>query len=99
VKLRYKAPNGNRSKLLSHALRDRGVALARTSRDFRWSAAVAAFGMLLRDSEHKGGASYGSVLELARGARGQDAHGYRGEFLRLVQAAERLAPAQRRIAR
>ena len=59
--------------------------------DFRFGAAVASFGMLLRDSEHKGEATYVSVLELARGAMGPDVRGYRAEFLELVQAARKLA--------
>jgi Ca-activated chloride channel family protein len=59
--------------------------LSEASDNFKFSAAVAEFGMLLRDSEHKGKSSYESVLKLAQEGRGKDAHGYRGEFIRLVE--------------
>jgi len=91
VKLRYKAPDGDVSRLLAHPLRDRGASLASTSPDFRFSAAVAEWGMLLRDSRFRGTASYGAVTQLARGALADDRGGYRGEFLRLVEASQRLA--------
>ena len=91
VKLRYKAPDGDVSRLLAHSLRDRGAPLASASADFRFSAAVAEWGMLLRDSRFRGTASYAGVSELARGALADDREGYRGEFLRLVNASRRLA--------
>jgi Ca-activated chloride channel family protein len=52
---------------------------------------VAEFAMLLRDSEHKGEASWEQTLSLARGARGDDEQGYRGEFIGLVETARSLA--------
>jgi Ca-activated chloride channel family protein len=55
------------------------------SADFRFAAAVSAFGMLLRDSEHRGDATADRVLGLARGALGDDPGGYRGEFVRLAE--------------
>ncbi|MFL5542523.1 MAG: vWA domain-containing protein [Longimicrobiaceae bacterium] len=91
VKLRYKAPEGDVSRLMVHPLHDRGAALAAASADFRFSAAVAEWGMLLRESRFRGTASYAAVTELARGALADDREGYRGEFLRLVQASQRLA--------
>jgi Ca-activated chloride channel family protein len=93
VKLRYKEPDGERSRLLSVALADRPGAEA--SENLRFSAAVAAFGMLLRESEHKGQVTYGQVLALAEGSRGDDREGYRSEFVELVRAAEGLAGARR----
>ena len=63
------------------------------SSDIRFAAAVAAFGMVLRDSEHKGTASFADVLELARAGQGQDPGGYRAEFVRLVEAAQALSAA------
>ena len=57
----------------------------------KFSAAVAAFGMLLRDSEYKGEASFDMVLELARESRGDDPHGDRAEFLKLVTTAKNLS--------
>jgi Ca-activated chloride channel family protein len=59
-----------------------------TSDNFRFSAAVAGFGMLLRDSEFKGSMTYNSVLSLARGAKGRDDDGYRAEFIRLVELSD-----------
>ncbi len=85
VNLRYKAPDANKSRLIRHPLVDRAVSLDRASADFKFSAAVASFGMLLRESEFKGDASYERVLELARAGKGQDYHGYRAEFIQLVE--------------
>lgn len=91
IKFRYKKPDGETSILMTRTLTDdKGAATAITSNDFRFASAVAAFGMLLRDSEHKGEASYDKVLELARGAKGKDNEGYRAEFIRLVEAAKLL---------
>ena len=94
LKLRYKAPTGSTSRLLSAPLRDHQHGLARASTALRFSSAVAAFGMLLRDSKHKGQASFELVQRLARGARGADKHGYRAEFLKLVRKAARLKGAK-----
>jgi Ca-activated chloride channel family protein len=88
VKLRYKQPDGDTSRLLSVAMTD-GTAAA--SSNLKFSAAVAAFGMLLRDSEHRGQATYAQVLGLAREAAGRDPHGYRAEFQEMVQRARELS--------
>ncbi len=85
VKFRYKKPDGHTSKLLQQVLVDRDVALENTSDDFRWSAAVAAFGMVLRESQYVKAFGFKDVLELAQGARGKDAEGYRGEFIGLIR--------------
>ena len=87
VKVRYQDPAGSPSKLLERAVRTEERA---PSTDFRFAAAVAGFGMLLRDSEHKGNITWGDVLEMARSARGRDEEGYRAEFIRLVETAESL---------
>jgi Ca-activated chloride channel family protein len=94
VKFRYKAPDGEVSKLIEHPVNDIQLAIAKTSDNFRFAAAVAQFGMLLRDSEFKSDASYNSVLSLARKARGIDDEGYRSEFIRLVESAQLLAKAK-----
>jgi Ca-activated chloride channel family protein len=60
------------------------------SRDFNWAAAVAAFGMILRDSQFRGQASFDLVLELAQAARGEDPAGRRQEFIDLVKSAKAL---------
>jgi Ca-activated chloride channel family protein len=88
VKLRYKDPNGTRSRLLSTAVIDRGE---RGSSDLQFASAVAAFAMVLRNSEHKGQASYDLVLRLAREAQGEDPEGYRTEFISMVERARSLS--------
>lgn len=86
IKLRYKKPDENKSRLIEHPLIDTHTSLARTSDNFRWSASVAAFGMLLRESEFIKDFSYDEVLELAAGARGKDEEGYRIEFINMAKS-------------
>ena len=93
VKIRYKAPDGNVSREVEHTVCNSFTELIETSDNFRWSAAVATFGMILRDSEFKGDASYEMVDRLARGAMGEDKYGYRSEFLGLVRGNRDLAQA------
>ena len=82
VQLRYKRPDDARSVLVQQAFLDRD---GDGSGDLRFAASVAAFGMLLRSSEHVGDFSLGDVLEFARGSLGHDEEGYRREFIRLVR--------------
>jgi len=91
IKLRYKQPDGNKSKLISHPVIDNKVALNQTSDNFQWSAAVAGFGMLLRDSDFKGDLTFDEVQRLARAGKGKDEEGYRIEFINLVQSCQLLA--------
>ncbi len=91
VKFRYKAPDGDVSKLIEHPVRDNRTAITATSDNFRFAASVAEFGMLLRDSEYKSNASFDNVLTLARNAKAKDEEGYRSEFIRLVESAQLLA--------
>lgn len=91
VKFRYKAPDGDVSKLIVHPVKDKQIPIARTSDNFRFAASVAQFGMLLRNSEFKSNASYNDVISLARKAKGYDEEGYRSEFIRLVESAQMLA--------
>jgi Ca-activated chloride channel family protein len=91
VKLRYKSPSGGASKLLTHVVRDR---IAEPSADFRFAAAVAEFGMLLRDSPFKGRASFDQALSLAEAGRGADRNGDRGEFIALVRSMQSIAGAE-----
>jgi Ca-activated chloride channel family protein len=88
VKFRYKKPDEEVSKLIIHPLANDQVALAKTSDNFRWSAAVAGFGMLLRESEFANGYTYEQVISLAQGARGADPEGYRIEFINLVKSLD-----------
>jgi Ca-activated chloride channel family protein len=90
IKLRYKSPNGGKSRLVSAIVADQGLEPEQTSTNFRFSASVAAFGMLLRNSKHAGKSSYALVRELGSSSLGQDPNGYRAEFLELVKRAEQL---------
>jgi Ca-activated chloride channel family protein len=93
VKFRYKAPDGDMSKLIEHAVKDNEIAIAKTSDNFRFAASVAEFGMLLRNSEFKSAATFNNVLKLARNAKAKDEEGYRSEFIRLVESAQLVAKA------
>ncbi len=84
VKFRYKAPDGDKSSLIEEVVYDRALPLERASDNFRWSAAVAEFGMLLRKSIFKGDATYSKCRLLADGARGKDEEGYRREMIKLL---------------
>jgi Ca-activated chloride channel homolog len=87
VKLRYKQPVGDTSKLISVAVRAR---VGELTPNLGFASAVAEFGMLLRGSEFKGQATWSSAQELARRYRGDDPDGYRAEFVRLVELASAL---------
>jgi len=91
IKIRYKEPDGNTSRLIAVTALDRNSRLSRTSDNFRFSAAVAEFGMLLRDSKHRGDSNYDQVIDLASGARGEDPGSHRAEFIRLVKTARELS--------
>jgi len=116
VKLRYKEPDGDTSKLIEMPVTDTGLALADASDDFVFAASVVSFGMLLRGAgtpstpplarggeEHAllpnegrygdngpetlGGFTFEAVVEMAQGSMGDDPHGYRAEFISLVELA------------
>ncbi|MEM6698765.1 MAG: YfbK domain-containing protein, partial [Bacteroidota bacterium] len=91
VALRYKAPKGTTSKLIEQKVKDSNNALANTSNNFRFSIAVAEFGMLLRDSEFKGTANYEEAIELAKKSKGLDRKGYRSEMIELIERAKALS--------
>jgi Ca-activated chloride channel family protein len=91
VKLRYKEPDGDASKPLNVGVPDSRASYANASPDFKFAAAVAEFGMLLRGSRYKGQASYNSAAELARASIGADLQGHRTEFVKLVESARSLS--------
>ena len=91
LKLRYKQPDGHKSRLIQHQVGTQSTKWEKTSDNFRWSAAVASFGMLMRDSEFKGDATYHKVEQWARSAQGEDHEGYRAEFIRMIKSGELLA--------
>ncbi|AMA10394.1 vWA domain-containing protein [Picosynechococcus sp. PCC 73109] len=90
LKLRYKPPTGDNSALITQAIANDSTPLDQASPDFRFAAAVAEFGMLLRDSPYRGESSFDQVLELAQGSKGVDSEGYRSEFIQLVKTAQAL---------
>lgn len=91
VKLRYKQPNGDVSKLIEKAVVDNSIAFNQTSNNFRFSAAVAEFGLVLKKSEFMQNSNFDHVIATATAAKGTDAEGYRSEFVRLAKSAQLLA--------
>jgi Ca-activated chloride channel family protein len=93
LRIRYKLPESDTSQLMEWPLKkgDMLADISQASEDFRFSAAVAAFGQMLRGGKYTGKMSYENVAELARNARGNDRFGYRGEFIQLVNLAQSLA--------
>ncbi len=96
LRLRYKKPHEEISKLITATAVDDGKSAYEATADMQFAAAVAEWGMLLRDSAHKGSASYADVMRLARVAQGADLDGLRGEFTRLIESARALS--ERRVA-
>jgi Ca-activated chloride channel family protein len=90
VKIRYKEPAGEVSSLLEFPLHDAGQRFEAASQDFKFAAAVAAFGMVLRASPHKGAATLPAVAAWGQAGLGSDAGGYRNEFISLVKQAQQL---------
>jgi Ca-activated chloride channel family protein len=95
VALRYKQPDGERSMLITHPVRWEERDRRGASESMRFASAVAGFGMLLRKSPNAGSLTWPQVITLARGAKGDDAEGYRTDFIRLAEIA---ATLDRRIA-
>lgn len=91
VKLRYKAPDGELSKMLEVPVKDGKGKLVDAAQDFQFATAVAGFGLMLRDSEHRGTLTWDQVRKLAIHAKGADPLGYRGEFIQLIDKANGLS--------
>jgi Ca-activated chloride channel family protein len=91
LKLRYKQPDGDTSTKIEIPATDKGLSYSKASEDFKFTAAVAQFGMILRNSAHKGTASLDGVIELADEGKGKDEKGYRGEFVELARKAKALS--------
>ena len=89
VKLRYKDPDGETSKLIQQTVKAEDVS-AEPAGDFQFASVVAEFGLILRDSKFKGNASYEHVLKGAGVSKGKDSYGYREEFIELVGKAQAL---------
>lgn len=97
VKIRYKAPDGDVSKLITTPVTkaDEVSSFDQASVDQRFSVAVAAFGQKLRDGDQVAGFGYDRIIEIATAARGSDPFGYRSEFLSLVRLASALDSGKR----
>ncbi len=92
LKIRYKQPDGDESTKLEFPITDNGQAFAAATDDFQFAAAVASFGMILRQSQFKGDATLAGVAEIAESAsRDRDPHGYRKEFVEMVKRVRELA--------
>jgi len=87
LKLRYKEPDGDTSRLLSYPVADDDLRMASASDDFKFAASVASFALILQGSEYVGNFDLEGVKQLAQAGRGHDDAGYRAAFLDLVQAA------------
>ncbi|MBN1198812.1 MAG: von Willebrand factor type A domain-containing protein [Bacteroidales bacterium] len=90
LKLRYKEPDDTVSKLMVRRVEATSISGKSLSNDFRFASSVAAFGMILRNSEYRGEASFDKVLAMAGNSVGNDPYGYRREFMQLVEKAKLL---------
>lgn len=90
IDFRYKLPEDDFSNLLNLEVMDEGHAFSQASENMRFAAAVASFGLLLRDSEYQGETSYEQIREWAGGSISFDPFGFRQEFLDLVERAGNL---------
>lgn len=89
--MRYKPPKQDNSQLIKKAIVENQFPWEEGSDDFQFSAAVAEFGMVLRNTPHRGNASFDEALRLASSGKGVDLAGYRSEFIRLVKEADAIA--------
>ena len=94
VKLRYKLPNADASTRMDQPVVAKDIMPSEPTESFRFASAVVEFALLLKDSAHKGSASFDAVIKRARAAKGRDDDGWRAEFIRLVETAELLRTPQ-----
>jgi len=88
IKVRYKKPDGKTSMLLERPVKDDAAEIETASENLRFAAAVAEFGMILRESEFKGTATLEGASRLAKSAKGEDEDGYRAELIRLMNTVK-----------
>lgn len=96
LRLRYKPIQSDNSLLMEQKLMKKEQSFEKSSQNFRFSAAVAGFGLLLRDSQYKGNLNYTQVEKIAKGALGKDTEGHRAEFVQLVKQAALLSQTAKR---
>jgi Ca-activated chloride channel family protein len=94
VKLRHKKPDGDVSELTERSFTDNGSKFENAAPDLKFAAAVAEFGMLLRDSQYKGKGTFGAVIEWAQEGKGRDTAGYRAGFIEMARKAQSLKPRE-----
>jgi Ca-activated chloride channel family protein len=94
VKLRHKKPDGETSELSERSFTDNGSKFENAAPDLKFAAAVAEFGMLLRDSQYKGKGTLGAVIEWAQEGKGRDTAGYRAGFIEMARKAQSLKPRE-----
>jgi Ca-activated chloride channel homolog len=92
LRVRYKEPEGEVSRLIERAITANSQSIFQASQNLKFAAAIAEFGMLLRQSEFRGTATWDDVIDLARQGRGLDPEGRRGEFVALAERAKQLLP-------
>ncbi len=90
LKIRYKLPDGDRSKLITQAIIGKPKTIGNASDNFRFASSVAAFGMLLRKSEYLNSFTYDDAEEMAKNSRGIDNSGFKAEMIRLLKTAKAL---------
>jgi Ca-activated chloride channel family protein len=93
-KLRYKEPDGEKSRELKEVLKP-DIYRKKNTEDFNFAVSVAEFGMLLRDSEYKGSIKYSDVLKLAKSNKGTDKYEYKQEFIKMIEKAEKIEKASK----
>lgn len=91
LKLRYKQPDSDKSELITEVVKDEIIIAGDENDNFKFSAAVAGFALLLRDSKFKGAVNFEMIEELAETGKGKDKYGYRDEFISLVKRSEKLS--------
>ena len=90
IKLRYKKPDGDKSKLIEEVIPNRTSKLDQTSDNLRWAAAIAQFGLTIRGSKYVKQRDYQTIIANAEAAMGVDKNGYRAEALQLMQRVQEL---------
>jgi Ca-activated chloride channel homolog len=90
LRIRYKDPAGEVSQLMETPVVDTKTTFNAATEDFRFAAAVASLGMILRDSPYKGKSTLDAVIRIAEASRGSDMNRYRDEFIQLARKAQTL---------
>lgn len=88
INFRYKEPDGNTSKLITRTVPNK--VNGKLSKNFLFASAVAEFGLIIRESDYKGNASFEKLIERAKHNKGEDINGYRSEFVKLAEMGQLL---------